>query len=345
MNRAEGEIIGSWMGQDKPIVSVICATYNHEEYIRETIEGFLIQETDFPIEILIHDDASTDSTVAIIMEYTERYPKIIKPILQTENQHSKGQKISRLVLPYAKGDFIALCEGDDYWIDKHKLRKQVGVMHSNPDVGLVYANFADTKKQGGRWVVVWEPAKTRFPDHDDLRGDIYNRVLDGRIRTLTVLVRREMLEGLFARDIPFETYLFADNFIYLHTAAIALVERIDETVAIYRHSPISITRGTALSRLKFLLNIKKFVDNIPTYFPERGYAPDFDLRSLDLTIARAAFMAHSGEDFKCAIQRLKSARIRLPLSLHVAIWLENLPPLKSLALKAKRWSTSVGASR
>lgn len=123
--RSEAEITQSWGGALRPLVSVICATYNHEEYIREAIEGFLMQETYFPVEIIIHDDASTDRTVDIIIEFAAKYPTIVRPIIQKENQYSKGNKIVRLVLPDANGQFIALCEGDDYWTDKNKLSRQV----------------------------------------------------------------------------------------------------------------------------------------------------------------------------------------------------------------------------
>jgi len=102
-----------------PLVSICCLTYNHAPYIRDAIEGFLMQKTNFPVEILIHDDASTDGTADIIREYETRYPDIIKPIYQTENQYSKGVKISwEYQFSRARGKYIALCEGDDYWTDK-----------------------------------------------------------------------------------------------------------------------------------------------------------------------------------------------------------------------------------
>ena len=110
----------------KPIVSICCITLHHEKYIRDAIEGFLMQKTSFPIEILIHDDASTDDTANIIREYEEKFPNIIKPIYQTENQYSKGISISATYqFPRALGKYIALCEGDDYWTDPLKLQKQV----------------------------------------------------------------------------------------------------------------------------------------------------------------------------------------------------------------------------
>lgn len=117
-----------------PLVSIICTTYNHEAYIRQCLDGFINQITTFKIEVLIHDDASTDKTADIIREYEQKYPDIIKPIYQTENQYSKGIKIGFTYLyPKAQGKYIAECEGDDYWTDSKKLQTQVDFMekHNN----------------------------------------------------------------------------------------------------------------------------------------------------------------------------------------------------------------------
>ena len=122
-----------------PLVSIICLTYNQAQYIRKTLEGFVMQKTNFPIEILIHDDASTDETADIIREYENKYPQIIKPIYQQENQYSKKVAIgATYIYPKVKGKYIALCEGDDYWIDPLKLQKQVDFLESHLDYALVY---------------------------------------------------------------------------------------------------------------------------------------------------------------------------------------------------------------
>lgn len=119
------------------MVSICCTTYNHEKYIADAIESFLMQKTDFDYEILIHDDASTDKTPEIIREYEKKYPNIIKPIFQVENQHSKGVRISYTFnYPRAKGKYIAICEGDDYWTDENKLQLQVDFMEQHPDCSL-----------------------------------------------------------------------------------------------------------------------------------------------------------------------------------------------------------------
>ena len=119
---------------NNPLVSICCLCYNHEPYIRECLEGFMMQMTNFAFEVLIHDDASTDKSAEIIREYEAKYPDIIKPIYQTENQYSKGVGVTRVFqYPRSKGKYIALCEGDDYWTDPYKLQKQVDFLEANPD--------------------------------------------------------------------------------------------------------------------------------------------------------------------------------------------------------------------
>lgn len=134
---------------EPPIVSVICNAYNHEKYIKKALDGFVNQKTTFPFEVLIHDDASTDGTVAVIKEYEERFPDLIKPIYQTENKHSKGVKITfDIQYPRAKGNYIAFCEGDDYWTDDNKLQKQYDFMISHPDCSLVTSRAIRVSENG-----------------------------------------------------------------------------------------------------------------------------------------------------------------------------------------------------
>lgn len=147
-NRAQDKIMNDWRGDASPLVSICCITYNHVAFIREAIDSFLMQKTDFPFEILVHDDASTDGTTDIILEYSKRYPLIVKPIIQTENQYSRGGLINpRFVFPKASGKYIAICEGDDYWTDETKLQKQASFLENNPEYVITYTDcqpFDDT---------------------------------------------------------------------------------------------------------------------------------------------------------------------------------------------------------
>ena len=117
-----------------PLVSISCITYQHAPYIRQCLDGFLMQRTDFAFEVLIHDDASTDGTEEIIREYEAKFPDIIKPLYEEENQWVKGRRGSKTFnYPRAKGKYIALCEGDDYWTDPLKLQKQVDFLEENEE--------------------------------------------------------------------------------------------------------------------------------------------------------------------------------------------------------------------
>lgn len=122
------------MNNDEIMVSINCLAYNHEKYIRKCLDGFIMQKTNFKFEVLVHDDASTDKTAEIIREYELKYPDIIKPVYQTENQYCKHINISKSYqFPRAKGKYWASCEGDDYWSDPLKLQKQFDIMEENPD--------------------------------------------------------------------------------------------------------------------------------------------------------------------------------------------------------------------
>lgn len=116
------------------MVTIRCITYNHERYIRQCLEGFIMQKANFRFEAIVHDDASTDGTANIIREYAEKYPDIIKPIFETENLYSKHDgSIARILNEHTHGKYVAMCEGDDYWIDPLKLQKQVDFLEQNLD--------------------------------------------------------------------------------------------------------------------------------------------------------------------------------------------------------------------
>lgn len=125
--------------KNKMLVSIICNAYNHEPYIAQCLDGFIMQRTNFDFEVLVHDDASTDKTADIIRMYESQYPQIIKPIYQTENQYSKNG-VSQFQYPRVQGKYVAFCEGDDYWTDPYKLQKQFDGMEAHPEVDICAHN-------------------------------------------------------------------------------------------------------------------------------------------------------------------------------------------------------------
>lgn len=144
----------------EPLVSICCVTYNHENFIKDSIEGFLIQKTTFPIEIIIHDDASTDDTARIIQEYTNQYPELFVTILQEKNQYSQGVKpYPNFVFPRAKGKYIAMCEGDDYWTDATKLKRQVDFLEKNKSYAGIAENAIVLNDNGEKHLFGKKPSR------------------------------------------------------------------------------------------------------------------------------------------------------------------------------------------
>lgn len=203
-----------------------CITYNHEPYIRQCLEGFMMQKTTFPFEVLIHDDASTDGTAGIIKEYEVKYPNIIKPIYQKENQYSKGIKISpTFQYPRAKGKYIALCEGDDYWIDPYKLQKQVDFLETHSEYGLCYAKAKCFNQEKQQW--------------EGKLGEDYvsfeNLLCENTIPTLTVMFRKILLFQYYREiDICKMNWKMGDYPLWLWIAERCKLYFINEVFAVYR---------------------------------------------------------------------------------------------------------------
>ena len=175
------------MEKRKIRVSVICTAYNHEKYIAKALDGFVNQKTDFRYEVIVHDDASTDGTVAIIREYEKRYPDIIRGIYQTENQYSKGIRImDDIIYPEITGEYVALCEADDYWINDNKLQMQVDFLDRNPSYSAVTHNsiFKD-EKNSNEWV--------QYQQDNDEKLNFKKLIIDGGkcYHTSSLMLRKE----------------------------------------------------------------------------------------------------------------------------------------------------------
>lgn len=136
---------------NRPKASILCVTYNHAPYIRQAIDSFLMQETNFPYEIIIADDCSTDGTSAICAEYAEKYPDIIRHIRGEYNVG--GVENERRAIEAAQGEYIAVCEGDDYWIDKQKLQKQVEFMDAHPDYSVTWTKYMKYRPEDDGYTV------------------------------------------------------------------------------------------------------------------------------------------------------------------------------------------------
>lgn len=216
-----------------PLVSICCTTYNQEKYIRDSIEGFLIQKTTFPIEIIVHDDASTDNTALIVKEYAKKHPDLIVPIYQAENQYSQGIKPwPNFVFPRARGKYIALCEGDDYWTDPNKLQKQVDFLEKNPEYGLVHCDCNFYYHEKDKWE---NNANKNLSNSKEIinKEDLFRLLIDAdyKIRTATVLFKKELLDKRLENNMSFA---MGDTPMWLDFSQVTKFKYFNEVSAVYR---------------------------------------------------------------------------------------------------------------
>lgn len=247
----------------KPLVSIWCMTYNQVEYIRDAIEGFLMQKTNFSYEIVIHDDASTDGTIDVLKEYEKKYPKLIRVIYQKENIYSHPNRkaiVDEIRKKELYGKYVAYCEGDDYWTDAHKLQKQVDYMENHDECIMVTHNaiWQDCEKQAER--ILNDGLQTGRVDMKEL---IYQKSL--LLPTASIMIRNEYMymTGFFnecsVRDYPLKLYVASNGYIYY----------IDEVMSVYRYmAKGSWSANTYKDRQKNILHnisMMKFLEKYNIY--------------------------------------------------------------------------------
>ena len=222
----EKEIMSSWESTNC-LVSICSLTFNHEAFIEDALKGFLMQKTTFAFEVLIHDDASTDRTQEIIKGYADKYPGIIKPIFQTVNQKSifKSGMNPRFNFPRAKGKYIALCEGDDYWTDPLKLQKQVDFLEANPEFSICFHHVKIYKENEGTLV---EDHKNR--DVPEVT-DIYELSKRNYIHTPSVIFRKN--EMVFDQFIEINSPV-GDYVLHMLNAMNGKIKKLPDCMAVYR---------------------------------------------------------------------------------------------------------------
>lgn len=214
---------------EKPLVSICCLVYNHEPFLRECFEGFVMQKTTFPIEVLVHDDASTDHSVDIIREYTEKYPDIFKPYYQTENQYSKGKGFVGLQINFerAQGKYIAMCEGDDYWTDPLKLQKQVDFLEGNEDYAMCFHNVKIWKQNEN--ILVDDFITKEVP----VVTDIYELAKGNYIHTPSVVIRNN--PNIISKYSKLENLRVGDYPLWMLTALYGKLYKHSDHMSIYRY--------------------------------------------------------------------------------------------------------------
>ena len=203
------------------VVSILCPVYNHAPYLRQCLDGFISQKTKFNFEAIVHDDASTDNSAKIIKEYADKYPKIIKPIYEAENQYSKHDgSVKRIMLNATSGRYIAICEGDDYWTDPYKLQKQVDFLNHHPDYAMCFHDC-----------LVKNETKQAFY-HEDIKDRDYTvRELFSKwiVPTASLLLRKE-----YYSELPDARIINGDIQVILNCLAYGKVYGMADKMSVYR---------------------------------------------------------------------------------------------------------------
>lgn len=245
---------------NKTLVAIKCTVYNHEPYLRDCLEGFVMQQTNFPFVAIVHDDASTDGSAAIIREYEEKYPNIIKPIYETENQYSKRDgSVGRIMdeaIDATGAKYVAMCEGDDYWTDPLKLQKQVDFMEANEECVLCFTNAT---------VISDNPQERNMYNHLEERDysaiEIYKT---WTIPTNTIMFRR-------LQDYPSRTFkdiYFGDVFLFLNLAVRGRVYCINQKTGVYRRNEGGVSFRMNLSKAKLLIKQYQFMIQYFAEYPD-----------------------------------------------------------------------------
>lgn len=245
----------------KPLVVISCLVYNHEPYLRDCLEGFVMQKTNFRFVAIVHEDCSTDGSAAIIREYAKKYPEIIRPIYETENQWSKHDgSLDRIIneaINSTGAKYVALCEGDDYWIDPYKLQKQVDFLEAHPDFGACCTRFryyfqnTGTFSDNDLYVGMFKEGQ------DGIEQNHENYFEIGKLpQVLTMVYRRDL--------IPEDAYYFKlvnqqdDAWFYCMTLY-GKIWIMNEVTGVYRKHDNSMTwnvsQGGAIAQTKMLHDI------------------------------------------------------------------------------------------
>lgn len=215
------------MVHNSPLVSVSMICYNAEAFIAESIESILNQKVDFPIELVIGDDCSIDNTRQICETYAQKHPEKIR-LLPPENNLGIGGNTAR-TMGSCRGKYIAVCDGDDIWIDPHKLKRQIDFLEQNPNYGVVYTDVETISETG---------EVLHDPEQESIRkmyteGAVFVNLLGANfINNSTSAFRRELISDLhISTD---RSYLIPDHIRWLHIAARAKVHFINYKSTHYR---------------------------------------------------------------------------------------------------------------
>lgn len=210
----------------KPLVSVRTSTYNHEKYIRQCIEGILMQKTTFQFEYIIGEDCSTDGTMAIVKEYAQKYPDLIRVVTDDVNVGMKNNGLR--CIERCRGKYMAACEGDDWWTDPYKLQKQVDFLESHPDYLMCTTSYSSFRMKDG----LVKEGKTEGKGVDITMWKLMKK---NPIGTLTALYRRDVLDRFEAEVRPLmPSFRMGDLTLWIYMADKGKIHELPCTTAVYR---------------------------------------------------------------------------------------------------------------
>lgn len=240
------------------LVAIRCTAYNHESYIRDALEGFVMQKTNFPFVAIVHDDASTDGTAAIIREYAEKYPDIIIPIFETENQYSKKDgslaRIMNQACEKTGAKYIALCEGDDYWTDPNKLQLQVDFLESHPYYSMCFHG-------------VEEKYETKVNKNSKITTKIESREYNideilkkWTVPTCSMVLREDVFPIAFDKR-----FIVGDNVIWASASSRGLIRGFEKVMGVYRRNSGGwTTRNLNISPYCWIQHYSALKDHYPS---------------------------------------------------------------------------------
>jgi glycosyltransferase involved in cell wall biosynthesis len=293
-------------------------TYNHAPYIAQAIEGVLMQKTNFHFELIIGEDCSTDGTREIVFDYAKRYPEVIRVI--TSEKNIGARRNSLRTDEYCKGKYIALCEGDDYWLCDNKLQMQVGYLEEHPQVGLVHGEINLINLFEG--VTIERFHESRNAANTKTISDLFYEILLSNylVRTCTVCMRKDLYQEIKENDpgiFKTERFLLGDTPLWLEMSKLTEFYYIDKTLAAYRKHEGGVSGlKDSFKYVNFEISV---LDMIVYYIKKYHYARKVPRRYLDVRVNNILGFTFDTMDSKLA-QKTKKIRGKLSPKLMVLYW-------------------------
>lgn len=275
--------------QNDILVSICCITYNQASFIRQCIDGFLMQKTDFKFEIIIHDDCSTDGTTDIVREYAENYPDVIVPIIQSVNQYQNGNKriLATFVYPKVRGKYIAICEGDDYWTDPFKLQKQVDFLESHTDYSMCFHRATIMKEMDN------QENYLMCHDIEDREYDPNELFRVWKVPTASIVAKREIIDVVNKDS---DRILNGDIILVLNCAKLGKIRGMSDRMSVYRLQSAGVTYNKELKKDRAMRYTAHFE------FIKENY-PFLNKKIVNRKIAGAYFVKRKVENDKIAYMK------------------------------------------